>query len=207
MSDSHLKLRTTSQQERAQATVDTLVETAIQIVREKDLDQASPSAISKKSGFAIGTIYRYFADKTSIFIAAFDYLTRKQHAATIKKIELFPDAGTSRQFAMFLAENYIETMKTKNPKFVIPVYRSYLKRSPAPEKFAQHIDVLLQPTLNLMARNTSNTFREFDEYELKLCYRGISAMLSSGFYEEDFRLNETKYLLHVTDSIYKLLSR
>lgn len=201
-----LKLRSSTQQERAQNTVETIIETAIQIVSEQDFDKASPSAISKRSGFSIGTIYRYFTDKTSIFIAAFDHFLNKQHALTIKKIDAFPDTGTCKQFAMFLASHSVETMSSRNPKFVIPLYRSYLKRSSHPEKFAQHTDVLLIPILNLIARNTSGTFKNLNEYELKLCLRAIFALLTSGFYEEDFRLNETKYLLHVTDSIAKLLS-
>lgn len=207
MPNKPLPLRTESKQERAQATIETIVEAALLVVEEKGLTGASPTVIAKRSGFSIGTIYRYFKDKDSIFITAFEYVTQRQHAAMIEKILSFPTSGTSRQFAMCLVDHYLQILHRRNPKFVIPVLRGYLKRSPAPEKFLQHIDVLLDPVLELIIKNTSNTFSDFDKKRLKLCFRAIATLVSTTFYEEESHYKDSAHAQFIVDTTAKLLSK
>ena len=207
MPNQSLPLRTESKQDRAHATIETIVEAALLVVEEKGLTGASPTIIAKRSGFSIGTIYRYFKDKDSIFIAAFEYVTHRQHAAMIEKIRNFPTAGTSKQFAMCVVDHYLEILHRRNPKFVIPVVRGYLKRSPTPEKFLQHIDVLLDPALELIRRNTSNTFGDFDKKRLKLCFRAIATLVSTTFYEEEPHYNDRLHAQFIVDTTAKLLSK
>jgi AcrR family transcriptional regulator len=207
MPNQPLALRTESKQERAQATIETIIEAAMLVVEEKGLTAASPTTIAKRSGFSIGTIYRYFNDKDSIFIAAFDYVINRQHAGMIEKIQCFPSSGTSKQFAMCVVSHYLQILHRRNPKFVIPVFRGYLKRTPAPEKFIQHIDVLLVPVLELIKRNTSNTFAELDSKSLKLCLRAIATLVSASFYEEEPHYDDRGHEQFIVDATAKLLTK
>lgn len=207
MSKKSLELRTDIKQERATETAETIIEAALVLVAERGLAGASPTNIAKRSGFSIGTIYRYFSNKSAIFNAAFEFVTDRQHAGMLEKISEFPSSATSRQFAMCLSEHYLNILHRRNPKYVIPVVRSYIRQSSAPEQFFRHIDVLVNPTLDLIKKNTSATFDDFDQKRLKLCFRSIATLLSTSFYEEEIYYKEYEHTQYILDLITRLLSK
>lgn len=207
MFKTNAKLRIESKQERADQTIQTIIEAAVDLAQKEGLSGATPTAIARRSGFSIGTIYRYFADKVSVFNAVVDYSLRTQHYAMIKKIEQFPTHGTARQFSMLLCEHYLRPLYRRNPKRVIPVYRNYLKHLAQPERFATHLDVLIEPIMSMRHKNTSDTFNQFDEHVLKLYLRGMLGMGNSGFLEEDPYFQSPSYILNVIDTMTKMFGK
>jgi AcrR family transcriptional regulator len=56
-------------QKRAQATPDTILEAAAQILEEEGPDALTTAYLSDRSGYAIGTVYQYLPTKEAIFHA------------------------------------------------------------------------------------------------------------------------------------------
>jgi AcrR family transcriptional regulator len=56
-------------QQRAQETVEAILEAAIQVFTVKGYDKTSVSAIAERAGVAVGSIYQYFASKDAIVVA------------------------------------------------------------------------------------------------------------------------------------------
>lgn len=200
-------LRSEIKQDRADLTVQTIIEAAVELAQKEGLSATTPTAIARKSGFSIGTVYRYFADRVSVFNAVVEYLLRTQHSSLIKKIDQFPDHGSCRQFVMLIVEHYETPLRRRNPKRVIPVYRNYIKSLAQPERFATHVDILIDPILHARNRNTSDSFGNFDAHALRQYLRAWLGMFNSGFLEEDPYFENPIYTLNVIDAMTKLLGK
>ena len=57
-------------QARAQATCDSILQAAIQILERSGPDALNTNAIAERAGVSIGTLYQYFRDRESILLAA-----------------------------------------------------------------------------------------------------------------------------------------
>lgn len=58
--------RRTPKQERAQATVDAVVEAAARLLIEDGYDRLSTNRVAERAGVSIGTLYQYFPNKEAI---------------------------------------------------------------------------------------------------------------------------------------------
>ncbi|SIO35076.1 TetR/AcrR family transcriptional regulator [Halodesulfovibrio marinisediminis] len=61
-------LRTTPQQERAIATINSILEASKRVLLSEGYEKFTTNRVAAASGFNIGTIYRYFPDKDKIII-------------------------------------------------------------------------------------------------------------------------------------------
>lgn len=66
--------RRTPTQERAQATVDAILEATAQLLVEEGMARLSTNRIARRAGVSVGTLYQYFPDKNAI-VAALGELT------------------------------------------------------------------------------------------------------------------------------------
>lgn len=65
--------RRTPVQERAQRTRLLILETAVQVLEEGGLEHFNTNRLAERSGFSVGTIYQYFANKQAILDALSRY--------------------------------------------------------------------------------------------------------------------------------------
>jgi AcrR family transcriptional regulator len=72
--------RRTPTQERAQATVDAIVEATAQLLVEDGYSRASTNRIASRAGVSIGSLYHYFADKDALIGAVVERLAERQLA-------------------------------------------------------------------------------------------------------------------------------
>jgi len=56
-------------QARAQATVDSILEAAAQVLQRAGHDGFNTNAVAERAGVSIGTLYQYFPDKDAILVA------------------------------------------------------------------------------------------------------------------------------------------
>lgn len=56
-------------QARAQATVDSILEAAVQVLQRSGAGGLNTNAVAERAGVSIGTLYQYFPDKEAILIA------------------------------------------------------------------------------------------------------------------------------------------
>ena len=56
-------------QARAQATVDSILEAAAQVLQRGGVDAFNTNAVAERAGVSVGTLYQYFRDKDAILVA------------------------------------------------------------------------------------------------------------------------------------------
>jgi len=70
----------------------------------------STKHISKKSGFAVGALNRYFKDKEHLFASIWSYCVTRLLSSLISKLEVFTNFGTVKQLMMLITEHYIDDL-------------------------------------------------------------------------------------------------
>jgi len=78
-------------QDRAQRTIDTLLESAAQFLERDEDDKLTTNRIAERAGFSIGTLYQYFPNKEAILLA----LARRASYRLLDEME----ASDDRAFA------------------------------------------------------------------------------------------------------------
>ena len=56
-------------QARARATVDSILEAAVQVLERSGVDALNTNSVAERAGVSIGTLYQYFPDKDAILVA------------------------------------------------------------------------------------------------------------------------------------------
>lgn len=78
-------------QDRAQRTIDTLLEAATQFIERDEDDKLTTNRIAERAGFSVGTLYQYFPNKEAILLA----LARRASHRLLDEME----ASDDRAFA------------------------------------------------------------------------------------------------------------
>jgi AcrR family transcriptional regulator len=101
-------------QPRSSLTSEAIIQAAILVIEDSDeLKDVSTKHISKKSGFAVGVLYRYFKNKEHLFASVWMYFVTRLHSL-ISKLEVFPNFGTVRQLMMLITEHYFDDLKKES---------------------------------------------------------------------------------------------
>ena len=69
------------QQERARQTVEAVLDAVIRILKREGFDAVTTNRIAEVAGVSIGSVYQYFVDKRSIFIAL-----HRRHVSAIDRL-------------------------------------------------------------------------------------------------------------------------
>lgn len=88
-------------QARAQATVDSILEAAAQVLQRGGHDAFNTNSVAERAGVSIGTLYQYFPDKDAILVAVAHREMRKPEmplqktlmAALVRALENLLGAG------------------------------------------------------------------------------------------------------------------
>ena len=142
------KLRTQPKQSRAEVTADIIIQAAIHAIESAEEIEAVPSQnLAVKSGFSVGSLYRYFKNKDDLYTSLWRFFVTRLHAGLVPKIDAFPDHGTVRQLMMMISEYYFDNLRSRRPGKIIPLYRLFIKAMPDPENVYKVMDVLIAPLM------------------------------------------------------------
>lgn len=202
-------LRINVQQERASTTADVIVEAAIRALEENfgDLDRISSKSLAQKSGFSVGSLYRYFTDKEHLFSKVWLFFISRLHQDLVSKVDAFPDDGSVRQLMMVILDHYFDSLSKRNPQRMIKIFRLCIRSLPDPENLAKPIDVLIEPLIRAQIRNQSGSMRILDENELRIFLRGAQAMVRSDFLEQNPFFGTQSHRRLMLDSMVRLFQK
>jgi AcrR family transcriptional regulator len=202
-------LRINTQQERAAITADTIVEAAILALEENsgDLDMVSSSYLAKKSGFSVGSLYRYFTNKEDLYAKVWLYFISRLHKSLVTKINSFPVNGTNRQLMMVVLDHYFDDLSHRNSRRLVRIYRLCIRALPEPENIAKPIDVLIPAFIQAQKLNQTGTMRMMDEDELRVILRGALAMVRSDFLEQNPYFGSAAHKKLMLDSMVRLFQK
>ena len=195
-------------QPRSSLTSEAIIQAAILVIEDSDeLKDVSTKHISKKSGFAVGVLYRYFKNKEHLFASVWMYFVTRLHSSLISKLEVFPNFGTVRQLMMLITEHYFDDLKKRKRTKVIKFYRLYIQSSGEPENISKPIDVLIKPLDQVIRINQSGTIRVLEEDEIRIYLRAALAMVRSDFLEGNSFFGTPKHQQFVLDTLVRMFQK
>lgn len=195
-------------QPRSSLTSEAIIQAAILVIEDSDeLKDVSTKHISKKSGFAVGVLYRYFKNKEHLFASVWMYFVTRLHSSLISKLEVFPNFGTVRQLMMLINEHYFNDLKKRKRTKVIKFYRLYIQSSGEPESISKPIDVLIKPLDQVIRINQSGTIRVLEEDEIRIYLRAALAMVRSDFLEGNPFFGTPKHQQFVLDTLVRMFQK
>lgn len=119
-------------QQRSSRRLDQILEAAALLVDEAPFDDITTGLIAKRAGVAIGTIYRFFDDKSAVY-----------RALSVRHFELYVDRLESALLAQPLgaADGWLKLIET-----AIDCYADMLRSTPGFRGFGDAIDLNLLDT-------------------------------------------------------------
>ena len=114
---SDLAPRTVPSQERANETVQLIVDTAAELLEEVGADGFNTNLIAKRAGINIATIYRYFPNKKAI-LNAFSQKWKKQTESFMVSIEDLADPTRDWRELLDLSVNNYIAMTREQPGYM-----------------------------------------------------------------------------------------
>jgi AcrR family transcriptional regulator len=202
------KLRTQPKQSRAEITADIIIQAAIHAIESaEEVEAVTSQNLAVKSGFSVGSLYRYFKNKDDLYTSLWRFFVTRLHAGLVPKIDAFPDHGTVRQLMMMVAEYYFDNLRSRRPGKVIPFYRLFIKATPDPENVYKVMDVLIKPIMRAQIRNQSGTMRIMDENEVRICLRASQAMIRNDFMERNPYFGTTLHERTVLDLLVRIFQK
>ncbi len=202
------KLRTQPKQSRAEATADIIIQAAIHALESaEEIEAVTSQNLAVKSGFSVGSLYRYFKNKDDLYTSLWRFFVTRLHAGLVPKIEAFPNHGTVRQLMMMVSEYYFDNLRSRRPSRVIPFYRLFIKAMPDPENIYKVMDVLIEPLMQAQVRNQSGTMKIMDENEVRICLRASQAMIRNDFMERNPYFGTTSHERIVLDLLVRLFQK
>ena len=202
------KLRTQPKQSRAEATADIIIQAAIHALESaEEIEAVTSQNLAVKSGFSVGSLYRYFKNKDDLYTSLWRFFVTRLHAGLVPKIEAFPNHGTVRQLMMMVSEYYFDNLRSRRPSRVIPFYRLFIKVMPDPENIYKVMDVLIEPLMQAQIRNQSGTMKIMDENEVRICLRASQAMIRNDFMERNPYFGTTSHERIVLDLLVRLFQK
>ena len=173
------------EQARSIKAIDDLFEAATLLATSGDANKLNVRALSKTSGYSIGSIYHYFSKIDDLFSYVFNIRREKVHRAFAENIRSFDPSSTVNNIFENLVDESFVIWKQPHPQLLNKMLRQYLKRAKDPERFNTIADMLVPAFLEAMEGNTSGTFRHIDEAELKILLRMVQQAIGSPFIEQD----------------------
>ncbi|QWE28712.1 TetR/AcrR family transcriptional regulator [Polynucleobacter sp. AM-7D1] len=202
------KLRTQPKQSRAEVTADIIIQAAIHAIESaEEIEAVTSQNLAVKSGFSVGSLYRYFKNKDDLYTSLWRFFVTRLHAGLVPKIDAFPNHGTVRQLMMMISEYYFDNLRSRRPGKIIPLYRLFIKAMPDPENVYKVMDVLIAPLMRAQTRNQSGTMKIMDEDEVRICLRASQAMIRNDFMERNPYFGTSSHERTVLDLLVRIYQK
>jgi hypothetical protein len=183
------QIKSTKQlQLRAAKTFLDISQTADDLMQSDNVDFPSARELSTKSGYSIGTLYRYFGSLNALF--SFIFIDRHLRKVVIEAEELIgsftPTDTITTVVTSIVNSLFLRLNKKKHThqkyKFLV---RILFKMAKKPEELNQVMDPVIPRILELQRNNVTGTIKLMNEDECRLALRGFQAIMRSPFMEGD----------------------
>lgn len=177
-----------SLQLRAEKTFIDITQAADDLMQKDSDGMPTARELASKSGYSIGTFYRYFGALNSLF--AFIFIDRHLRKVALHAEEIIQqftphdEIGPVIGTIVDLLFARLNKKKHTGKKYKL-LMRLLLKVSKKPEELNKVMDSVIPALLQLAQDNVTNTFRIMNENECRLALRAFQAVIRSPFLEND----------------------
>ena len=176
--DLELQTLNKTNQQRADVAIDNIETAFDQLVSSPHLEDMTIRNVATKSGYSIGSIYRYFPKIDYLFI---NYFLKRMVSYKKEAIALIESHQPDQDIHTFLTR-YIDFLFSRfydqgSPRVKRMVIRYILKNSDHPERFTTIADDMLIHFKAIADHDLTGTFRKMDETELFFCLRALQGVI------------------------------
>ena len=196
-------------QERSQKALESIIQAAKELLDANPEETPTTRDLVKKSGYSMGTIFRFFEKIDDLFV----YLFLQRHKKEVQRVIECMQAFSPQDDLQSLIHLFIETSlnnwtkngaSIKRNQFVI---RLYLRRAKQPELINTMLDEFIPVFLDIQRKNTSGTLKVMDEHECRLALRAATAIMRSPFIENQSIAGTSTHYAYAQMMLQKLFGK
>ena len=169
-----------SKQERSKQTLDDILEAASNLIEQADPDLFTSRILAAESGYSLGTLNKRLISIENIFIWLIEQGQKKHIKTATRIIEDFDPALPLQVLVETIIDLFFSVMKKVNPK-VVRYYEHKMAVKIGFHEDFDRADALVKPFLAAARANTSDTFRQMTEIEMRLVLRSLLYLVERPF--------------------------
>ena len=194
-------------QERARKTLEDILQAAEEIVEEGDESALDARNLSRKSGYALGSLVNRLGAIENVFL----YAIAKARTGHIKeianKLKSLGVKATCREVSETIANESILRIKKVNPAVIRFYEKRALARAGSPAEVYCYTDEIIDPLLDLIDINKTQSFRKLSRCEAKYVCRAMFLFVDRPFVEDDPIAGTEEHKRLIVENLSRLLSR
>ena len=172
-----------SKQERSLKTMEDILQAAEHLTAEANPELFTSRSLAQKSGYALGTLVRRLGSVENVFLWAI----KKRRDAIVREFALritqFDMDVSLQKFAEEMVDTTFVEIQKVNPKVMRFFEKRITKREGLPADYFSYWDYLVEPYLEAVQRNKTDTFRIMSKDEATLFIRNICLLAERPFIE------------------------
>ena len=173
-----------SKQDRSKQTLDDILEAASNLIEQADPDLFTSRILAAESGYSLGTLNKRLISIENIFIWLIEQGQKKHIKTATRIIEDFDPALPLQVLVETIIDLFFSVMKKVNPK-VVRYYEHKMAVKVGFHEDFDRADALVKPFLAASQNDTSHTFRQMSEIEMRLVLRSLLYLVERPFVYDD----------------------
>lgn len=196
-----------SKQERSLKTMEDILQAAEHLTAEANPELFTSRSLAQKSGYALGTLVRRLGSVENVFLWAI----KKRRDAIVREFALrviqFDMDVSLQKFAEEMVDTAFVEIQKVNPKVMRFFEKRITKREGLPADYFSYWDYLVEPYLEAVQRNKTDTFRIMSKDEATLFIRNICLLAERPFIEDNPIAGTAEHRRIVVEGLTRLLGK
>ncbi len=173
-----------SKQDRSKQTLDDILEAASNLIEQADPDLFTSRILAAESGYSLGTLNKRLISIENIFIWLIEQGQKKHIKTATRIIEDFDPALPLQVLVETITDLFFNVIMKVSPK-VVRYYEQKMVLKIGLQDDFDRADALVKPFLAASQNDTSNTFRQMSEIEMRLVLRSLLTLVERPFVYDD----------------------
>ncbi len=192
-------------QERARKTLEDILQAADEIIDEGDESALDARNLSRKSGYALGSLVNRLGAIENVFLYAIAKARTKHLKEIAHKLKSLGENATCREFSETIANESIVRIKKINPAIIRFYEKRALARAGSPADVYCYTDEIIDPLLECIETNKSRSFKHIDRTEAKYICRAMFLFVDRPFIEGDQIAGTEEHKRFIVENLSRLL--
>jgi len=172
-----------AKQDRSKRTLDELIEAAYAIVETEDPETFTSRALAKKSGYALGTLNKRLGAIENVFLWVIQKGRDKKFQEVVIYIANHNPKLNVQYFVKGLVDLCFSLVNIVNPKVMRFYDQRFTLKYGLTANYFEYVDVLVEPYIEMLSKNETDTFRKMSFNEAKLNLRAMLILTERPFAE------------------------
>jgi hypothetical protein len=174
---------TSAKQDRSKRTLDELIQAAYTIVETEDPASFTSRSLAKKSGYALGTLNKRLGPIDNVFLWVIQKGRDKKFQEAVSYIANHNPQLNVQTFVEGLVDLCFALVNIVNPKVMQFYDQRFTLKYGLTANYFEYVDVLVEPYIEMLSKNQTDTFRKMSFNEAKLNLRAMLILTERPFAE------------------------